>query len=370
MNYKGIFVDDVEEIYAALLSVSGSEKDTLSIQYRPLAEAATLAGELFNERPDIVLLDFRLDENPKMIDPQKSYNGSGLAQLLRDKSSVAPEYDFPIVLISGEDKLESFYRPDGTAHDLFDRIYQKGQVGENPDPVKNELISLCEGYRQIKEFWADKSKRLSMLNIEAEEIELIVNQELRVALSSAGAPHIAARTILKCLIDRSGILLSDNEVAARLGTESLAPLEPELLHRKIRYDGVFNLGWRRWWAHRLDDWSKEVFNTRPTNITGSERVKLLNAKFGLNLSPAVSTWNNSSDEKFAFSCAVCERISEIRHSVSAFDPHAPKYSHRKRICWDCIQTERHLQKKIDVDDVDANLAREVLTKQRNGESSL
>lgn len=367
MGYNGFYVDDLDEIYATLLSSTGDHG--LTINYCRLDEAAKLAGELFNAQPDIVALDFRLDENPEMIEPEKAYNGSGLAQLLRDKTSAAPENDFPIVLISAEDKLERFYRPDGTAHDLFDRIYKKDEVASNPDPVKEELISLCKGYKEIKAVWGGGMERLSVFGLDREELASIANQELRAAMLNAGAPHIAARTILKGVIDRPGILLSDNELAARLGVAALGSLESILIDQKIQYAGVFNEGWRRWWAHRFDDWAIALFGARPTTMTGSARVKVLNAQFDSNVQPAVSTWNKSSDERFAFSCAVCDRSGEIRHSVAAFDPHAPKYSHRKRICWDCIQTERYLTAKIEVDDVDANLVVEVMSKPRTDDAT-
>lgn len=360
MSFNGFFIDDYDEIYATLLSTSG--EDGLVIQYRGLEEAATLAGEIFDARPDIVALDFRLDENPGMIEPKKSYNGSGLAQLLRDKATVAPEHDFPVVLISAEDKLERFYRPDSTSHDLFDRIYKKDDVAQNADSVQAELISLCKGYVMIKAVW--RGARLSVFGLAGKELESIATQELRAALLSAGAPHIAARTILKGLIDRPGILLSDNELAARLGVATLEPLEATLTGQQIQYNGVFSEGWRRWWAHRFDEWAIELFGARPTTLTGTVRANAINAKLGIDVKPATSTWNKSSDERFAFACAVCGRASEIRHSVAAFDPHAPRYSHRKRICWDCIQTGLYLQAKMEVDEVDANLVAEVMHKPR------
>jgi len=366
MSYNGFFVDDLDEIYATLLSSVG---DGLAIKYRPLDEAASLAGELFNSHPDIVAVDFRLDENPEMIDPNKAYNGSGLAQLLRDKAAASPEYDFPIVLISAEDKLERFYRPDGTAHDLFDRIYKKDEVAESPKPVRAQLISLCKGYEDIKAVWRGGLERLSVFGLYGEELTAIANQELRAALISAGAPHIAASIILKGVIDRPGLLLSDNELSARLGIADLRPIESVLVDRQIQYQGVFSGGWRRWWAHRFDDWARTVFGARPTTMTGSARANVLNENFGANVKAAVSTWNKSSDERFAFSCAVCERPGEIRHSVAAFDPYAPKHSHRKRICWDCVQTGRYVQAKIEVDDVDANLVEDVMTKSRDGDAN-
>jgi hypothetical protein len=367
MAFKGFFVDDLDDIYATLLSRDG--KDGLQITHLKLDEAATLAGKIFDGRPDLVALDFRLDENPEAIDPQKSYNGSGLAQLLRDKTSVSPEYDFPIVLISGEDKLERFYRPDGTAHDLFDRIYKKDEVAHTQDLAKDQLVSLCKGYTALKAVWDGGEERLSVLGLHGTELAIVFNQELRAAILNAGAPHIVARTLLKGVIDRPGILLSDNELAARLGVATIEPLIGKLFEQHINYLGIFHEGWRRWWAHRFDEWAMKVLKARPTTLTGTMRAQRLHDELQITVEPAKSTWNRSSDERFAFSCCVCDRAGEIRHSVAAFDPQTPKYSVRKRICWDCIQTGRNVGKKIEVDEVDENLANEVMDKPRDTDAS-
>jgi hypothetical protein len=84
----------------------------------------------------------------------------------------------------------------------------------------------------------------------------------------------------------------------------------------------------------------------------------------LGIEAATSTWNKSPNEKFAFSCASCRRPSEVRHSVSVFDPGAPRYSQRRRICWDCVQTERYREFRLVVDEVDEIIARDVLKKSR------
>jgi hypothetical protein len=364
MKFKGFFIDDtVEEgIFAAMLSTSGP--DGLSIEYKEVSEAASLAEEIFVATPDIVALDFRLDGNPGMIDPKMAYQGSGLAQLLRDKATVDPQRDFPIVLISAEDKFEQYYRPDATAHDLFDRTYGKVAAEENKVNVRAELVSLCAGYRTLKSVWVEGADRFSIFGLDGDERHLVETQELRNSLGKAAAPHIAARVILRDVIDRTGVLLSDREVAARLGLDSIGALDKVLEENGLRYLGVFNEGWRRWWTHRFDVWAEALFGKRPANMLGSERAAAVEAKFGLGIKGAVSTWNSSPDERFAFACAACLRPGEVRHSVSVFDPNAPRFTQRRRICWDCIQTDMYKQFRLVVDDVDANIAADVLKKDR------
>lgn len=364
MAFKGYFIDDTEDesIYATLMSTTG--EGGLTIEYRPVSDAVSLAGELFDSKPDIIMLDFRLDGNPDMIAPKLAYQGSGLAQLLRDKASVQPDDDFPIILMSAEDKFERYYRPDSTAHDLFDRTYGKVSASENASQVRLELLSLCSGYKILKSVWSEGYDRLSIFGLETKEREIVEAQELRTAIGMAAAPHIAARVILKDIIDRPGILLSSNEISARLGLTDLGELTEVLVDARLDYLGIFHGGWQRWWSHRFDNWAEALFGQRPTTLPGEKRRQIIEEKFGLKLNGAISTWNGSPHERFAFSCAACHKPGEVRHSVSAFDPATPRFSQRRRICWDCVQTGNFQQARLVVDDVDANIVEDVLRKER------
>lgn len=365
MSFKGIFIDDTEEAahYASLLSTPG--EGGVTIEYQPVTDAVELAGRIFASALDLVVLDFRLDENLNGLDPKHSYLGSGLAQLLRDKAIARPDLDFPIVLVSAEEKFEKFYRPDSTAHDLFDRTYGKEHATEVPDLVAAQIHDLCVGYRLLKETWADPNVRMSIFSLRHDEREVIENQEIRLGLCTVAAPHLAANFVLRSVIDRAGILLSDNDVIARLGISSIEPVVDYLTERGVRYEGIFGKGWRRWWTHRFNELAEAEFGRRPTTMTGEERASILRGKLSLNVDPAISRWNKSSKEKFAVACASCSHPTEIRHSVSAFDPNVPRFAQAKRICWDCIQTDRNLDQRLDVDDVDAKLSDQVKNRSRD-----
>lgn len=368
MSYKGIFIDDTidQEHYADLLSTPGD--DGLEISFQRVIEAPELADKIFASGIDIVLLDFRLDENSDTIAPKHSYLGSGLAQLLRDKAIAQPNLDLPIVLLSGEDKFDKYYRPDSTAHDLFDKTYGKEQATERSAVVSKQLLDLCKGYETLKGIWSSNGNRLSIFALDGGEDVVIGNQELRSELTKAAAPHLVANFVLRFVIDRPGLLLSDHDVAARLGVASIDPVVDYLDAQGIRYAGIFGTGWRRWWAHKFNGHFETVFGRRTSTMSGDERAAVLREKLGLKAEAATSRWNKLTSEKFAVACACCHYPTEIRHSVSAFDPNPPRFVQRRRICWDCIQTDRNIQEKLEVDDVDAKLAEQVKGKRRDEDS--
>ena len=360
MTFKAIFVDDdAESQLSNLFSRSGQ----LEISYREVCEAPVLANEIFNAGYSLAILDFRLDENPTMINPAYSYLGSGLAQLLRDKAIGDPMRDLPLVLMSAEEKFERFYKPDSTAHDLFDRTYGKEMAVQRRQEVVRQLIDLCSAYRQLKEVW--NGNRFDVFALEEGGTNVLDSQELRMALSSAAAPHICANFILRSIIDRPGFLIADHDVAARLGVESISPILDLLEAEHLQYQGIFGIGWRRWWSHKISGFSEKIFGRRPITMGGDERAAILTAYFNRPVTPAKSTWNGSSSERFAVACSSCHKPTEIRHSLTAFDPTAPKFSVRRRICWDCVQSDRNLTNGIHVDDIDSRLAEDIKTRSRD-----
>lgn len=368
MTFSGFYIDDNEEtesVYARLLSTRGE----LTLEYKQVREAAELASDLFDMRPDVVVIDFRLDENLTLISPRQAYKGSALAQLLRDKATNSPDADFPIILISAENKFNSFYRPDGTAHDLFDRAYVKQSISEDSDTrnrIKMEILSLCRGYKFIKETWT--TDRLSIFGLPESERHIVDVQDISLPVVQAAAPHLASRLLIRNFISRTGLLLSDRDVAARLGIEAphLEHILPLLVENGLGYTGVFSDGWRRWWTHRFDGWAEALFERRPTSLTGTERAKILKQRLGVDVAAAKSAWSGSSDERFAFACACCGRPTEVRHSLSAFDRGAPRHAQQRRICWDCIQVDRHLARGLAVDEIDAPFVEKVKADKRRG----
>ncbi|MBK3776920.1 hypothetical protein GAY31_22675 [Azospirillum brasilense] len=359
MTFKGIFIDDnpTEAAYADLLSSPGS----LHVSSEKLQEVATLATVIFGQKPDLVALDFRLDELLGTLVSRQGYKGSGLAQLLRDKSSADPASDFPIILLSAEDKIKG-YQKDNTAHDLFDRYYIKSEVNSEPSRVQREVVALCRGYKTLKDNWGQLNAG-SLLGITNDDAEMVLSQEITSSVYSASAPHVVARFVLRNLIDRSGLLMSISDIAALLGLASAAEVAKleEHFPRNTRYNGLFSDGWPRWWRHYLEAWVEDLFSSRPLRLTGAERVERFNQQLNVQLVPAKSRWNQSSQERFAVACACCGQPTELRHSVLQFDPYVPRFAQPGRICWYCIHTDAYLHplrsgKPLIIDQTDMSLA--------------
>lgn len=359
MTARGIFVDDKEKIYATLLS----RKGVLEFDYFPVdADVAELGSRIFGERPIVVALDYRLDEEVGGLDPSKTYKASALAQHLRDHAVGAPQADFSIVLVSAESKIRSMFDPDRTAHDLFDRVYIKEQVTRSSDNIKDQLVGLSNAYSVLNA--ETQPYQLPKLLAAQESDKPFVNvQELTFPVESASAPHQIIGFFLRSLFDKPGLLLDADDAAARLGIapESFEMIKDQLTDDGISYTGILGDAWPRWWNHRLESWITNVAGARPITFTAEERTYKISAKLGIELTPATSPWTGRTDEKITISCACCRRGTEARHSVNAFDGPLPRYRTARRICWDCVQTERYLEMSwpLQIDEADQALAERV-----------
>ncbi|EBV3599638.1 hypothetical protein DOI34_24015 [Salmonella enterica subsp. enterica serovar Virchow] len=361
--YNGYFVDDQDKVYADLLSRDGM----LKIEHVEVSDLIELAKELLDKKPDIVALDYRLDEKLTKIKPDQTYKGSALAQHLRDVAIDHPEQDFPLILVSSEEKLQKLYRPDRTAHDLFDRVYAKSEIRTESERVQAESFDLCVAYDRLRELQG-KYDVVDLTRIDRDDADQINFQEFRELVETSKAPHLVVKSFYRQLIKRVGPLLSKEDVAARLGvpTQSVQPALDALDNFGCRYKGLLSEGWHRWWLYRFDQWAEKIFGGRPVRIPANARAKRLSEALGEEFPAAKSPWNGRDDELISFACACCRLPAEIRHSVSLFDSTVPRYSTVPRICWDCVQTDRYLKVSppLVIADSEKELVKDVLKMDR------
>lgn len=372
-DYKGLFIDDNvddKNKYSQIFNYLPYTTRNLVVEGLPPEKIMDLATIIRERSPDIVFLDFRLDEDllSNNLSVNEAYKGGGLAQILRERvSKIEGRYqDHPIILVSSENNLEHLYDPEKTTHDLFDSCYKKEDLADenNHDKISKKIIALIEGYKILNHQTSDLDL-LNLFNLDKnEENEEILNQqELKQPLWGSDIPHVRARFILKNILRREGILLSKYEIAARLGAN------PEFLDETIlsalnncKYTGIFSEGWERWWSHLFEDFLTENLGFRPYSMTSRDRVEILNSKIGSTLQPAISRWNGLVEEKALFACTLCRQPTELKHSLSVYDPLIPKFVQKKRICFRCIREESYEKNKIFIDENDQKFVKNILEK--------
>jgi len=347
--YQGIFIDnqDSDKQFAELMSTSGEHG--LHVTLKKPKELMTLAQEILAHQPDLVALDYRLDDPRKPL--SSSYKAGALAQLLRDSVMDSVAKDFPIILVSQQDELNSFF-DNVTVHNLFDCYFSKETLG-NGSTHRLKILSLVKGYKKLIQYWHEPQRWASLLDVFQPEKLEVAYQAIR-GLDKLKAPHQVARDILRYVINRQGLLLDKDNLLARLGvakTGKDVDVILDMLKRdKVLYTGIFSEGWTRWWWHRLQDWGDDLCDEPLGNLTAKERVSCLNNKLGLELSPAKSRWQNDTDALIAFACASCHQPTERDFYVLAYDPVPYTFVLRKPICWKCVETGEFKKHGLEIDD--------------------
>lgn len=356
MTLSGIFIDDNDDeaVYAEQMTTRGE----LKIVHERPRSLTVHSNDIFSRKPDLLALDYRLDEDLGDLDDNEAYKAGAMAQQLRDLAIDAPERDFPIILVSSEDKIRDQYEPDKTSHDLFDALYVKSEVNDDKEPVRGELISLCKGYILLKSQLGNFDLA-TLTGLEGDDADLLDYQELTLPISKAAAPHIVAGILLNQLIHRSGPLIDINEACARLGVDLQHAdlISAFLVQKSANYRGIFCDGWLRFWSHLVGDITGEIFGKRATGFTAAERAEELSKAIGEPLEAANSTWTKRPDELIAFACACCGEGTEMRHSAGVFETNLPSFSRRRRVCWRCVHDDRYLDMRpsITMDSSDDDL---------------
>lgn len=278
---------------------------------RPFDEQVDIVCRL---APAGVVADLRLDDvRPEGGIPIR-YRAVSLAQELRTRMTEGMP-SFPIVLWSSDAKLRESFNNDTSAHDLFDRVYHKGQLTVSAAEIAAELSGLSEGYRVIGAAIGKPKFTFSRL--------LALSEEHRQALDARVGDHLArnsgypvhehARYILRELIDSSGPLIDEGTLAARLGVDIVSSPDWEICKARATefagYRGPFMTPWRRWWSFLVDAWVSSIAPgpLRLRQMTATERVHMLRSTLSLSrLEPAAPIASGYSD-RFWTECATYKR---------------------------------------------------------------
>lgn len=356
--YNVLFVDDREDQFSILSHVKRESKDILNyFECIPRDSIVDTQKAISKKSPDLLLIDYRLDEKPVEDDKIAEYKAGPVAQLLRDSAIENYQNDIPIFVVSHEDNIR-IYEPDKTTHDLFDQIWLKNFFIDEPFAAVSQMHSFIEAYKKIIGCFNKKNRLHKLLRIKADEIGFIKSNFFH-EFTKMKAPHLISINIFKMFINRSWLLLDKNNLLALLGihpdnkeSDSFKKLIKIAAENDIKYSGIFGSGFQRWWSNRLKVFFEDQCTVILGDMTAAERVEKINECLKLEFKPAVSRWTNNSDTYVSFACSSCKNPTEVEHSVSAYDPVPNQGIGKNRICWSCIQTGEYEETGLLVDDSD------------------
>lgn len=285
MAYKVVYIDDENEDRSQAYADGLSTLGLIEITIKKPTNFETLRDELIHEQSNIdaLILDLRLDGNQQGERVAK-YTAPILATGIRSHCLIEDGFknEFPIFLISSKDNLKKYFDSDTSSHDLFDYTFTKSTVGSE-GPIYEKLIaSITEAYKTIGEGKTDFVKMLAYPSIKDIENRIFTSKFLTGEGTSVSE---ISQYIFNEIISKSGILIDENILAARLGVnieksddwnKVLGYLE------EYKYSGVFCNAFERWWFNGIMDWWNENFpNKLLIRLIAEERVNLLKEEFHL-----------------------------------------------------------------------------------------
>ena len=261
---------------------------------------------------DGLILDWQLDDIPHDSGKRVLFRAGSLAQEIRTKGTSHQVKELPIILWSTKPKLRRSYFSDKTSHDLFDVLYDKGDVVDRAAKVRKEILSLVRGYERLTQFANHATTFNQVLGVTEEDYKLLNSRFVGHFTRDRSTPtHEYAGFLLKEVLLRPGVVIGEELLAARLGVNSHESSEWKSLLAQLpkntEYRGPFCEAWHRWWTVLVEKvWWRSLSSDLPSLsvLNANERVAKLKEYTGLQGLVAATPMAESYGDRFQTICEV------------------------------------------------------------------
>lgn len=305
MKYKVLYIDDETSQNSQAFADGLSSQNLIEVAIKLPTKFEELINELITEQKDIdaLILDLKLDGNQQGV-RTATYTAPSLATGIRTKCFAENgfENEFPIFLISSTSNLKKYYDSDTSSHDLFDYTFYKTSIALKGKEYELLLTSITHAYKAIKE---NKTNFNSLLGLPADsEIpnKVFTNKFL---LGDGTSISEISQYIFNEIISKSGVLIDENILAARLGINFNESSDWSTLVEKLKdykYSGIFKDSFNKWWSHDLLNWWNSNFSKSLIQLTALDRVNFLKEKFQLPNLVEAQQINKTTSSKFWTVC--------------------------------------------------------------------
>lgn len=311
MIYKILYIDDENTENSKAYADGLSSLGLIQISVEKPTSVEELLDELINKQSefDALIIDLKLDGNQKGERVAK-YTAPFLAQGIRSKRLLENGFknEFPIFLISSRDNLKKYFDSDTSSHDLFDYTFTKVNVGSKGDYYEKIITSIIEAYKIISKGKTEFKRILNYDNIEEIKNRIFSTKFLTGKNTSVSE---ISQFIFNEIINKSGILIDENVLAARLGIDIKKSEEWDqllTLLKDFEYSGIFKEPLKKWWFSDILEWWNDHFpNIILIRLDASQRVKLITEKFNLKKLVAAEAIPKATSTKFWTVCQAYQK---------------------------------------------------------------
>lgn len=288
---------------------------------------------------DGLILDWELTNHSKKAIEEAShaeeidYSAESLAEHIRITITQQAKKDIPIIICSADRNkaFTTFQLKEQTGKDLFDLAFiKKDLFVDKVSLIESQLYDLAFVYKQLNHpAHVNIEGILRIATDKLEHLDIRFVDRLKTMLETK-TTHDIVQFLLREFIEKEGILINENVLAARLGIdqasskESWVKLRDIIIAEGVVYSGVLSIGWLRFWAFELELWWQKQFPETDLRILGATtRVAKLNEKFGLQLASAERIKFCTSDEYWTICYGLNRPIDPIDGFRIGEDPSYP-----------------------------------------------
>jgi len=293
---------------------------------------------------DVVLLDFRLDENASPHRDPAPYRGGTPAAAIKEGSPSTP-----VVLVTSSAYFRDYIENNPHIGSLFDHSLSKSNISKPKDRIAAiaTIIDLVRGFRKIQDTANGRSASSILPELLTNTLEL-QGEELELALDCLGGTSFkstadVADWILKNILKYPGPLLDENEARVRLGLtgKSFSNSSVQRWLVPSKYSGVFSEIFPRWWEGRLLDQLYESAHAASVDAAGESQERIVAIRHACSdsaLTADVCSFCNSG--LIQRSCHICQKAVDATHHLAAQVDPRPAWALPAIVCFDCIQKGR------------------------------
>ena len=339
---RALAIDDEEESRTTLkrLNKYGVQCDVISPP-KPGAFPEEIFARIKRDEIDVVLLDFRLDDQALPDEMPVSYRGGMLAAAVKEKLPV------PIVLVTTEEKRREYVADNPRIRNLFDHTLLKSQIGGRPKERRRagvQIIDLAIGFRRIRTSidHADSIREREKAVCHLLSVDRAELGRLEASLQAAVPKKTAefASWLLQGVLCYPGPLLDADEARSRLGLTERAFAKKKVRDwaDRARYKGVFGKLRPCWWENRLLNLLQTAAGDHSFGEAKARAAAIARECGESGLSAARCTHCNKG--LVQRTCYVCKKAVDATHHLVARVDDRPAWALPAVVCFRCIATGR------------------------------
>jgi CheY-like chemotaxis protein len=333
---RTVIVDDDATEAGALAELLRAGGDDLEVSLQapsPSVEAtaASTLKALGEEGPRLLLIDYRLGDNPIEGGDIVRFKGGSVAGYVREQD---PE--IPIALLTSEEKLHDWVDRRTGIKEIFDWTLIKNEISGKAERARATIVDYARSW-ETASAWTEETALWEGLAemMKAPEGEIELFEELEAGPPTAGVTAEVMHWLLFDALRTPGPLIDSATARVVLGLDrdSFSRAEVSEWLADARYDGALSTFEERWWGRPVRaKLAESAGGRRP--LDASARVSALAEQLGVELRHEGCSWCRG--ERTLQACHRCMRATDAAHSVRPLSRPLPAWADSWVVCYSCI----------------------------------